>query len=450
MNRLSTEQISQENQNSDSSAVTSLQLSHRALSDVSCLNAFCNLERLDLSFNNLSTLEGLKSCINLKWLSVAQNKLQSLKGVQGLSKLTVLNACRNKLTSMDEVRSLISLRALILNDNDIDSICRLDQLKYLNTLVLSRNPICDIGVSLMKVKSITKLSLSNCKFQSVGSSLMFCTDLKELRLAHNEIMILPSELAHNVKLQNLDLGNNLISNWSALKVLSTLHSLKNLNLQGNPIVEKDNLARKINTLVPNVSIFNGKRAGRGKMNKISGNYDSSINKDDLEVEKDVRRKKRKTTESSEKSALSHSKDENPLINDIDPKVKKEPEQKNVKSNEKVSKKIVSTLNRDENRSSHTTDLVVENVEETKLEGIDNGDTPFMELIMSSNARNPKDGDEKKRDHRAAQDVKPFDGLVMVSSKKKKSTKNSGIDSSAIELLLQKPEVGLGGPSTWDA
>eukprot|EP00262_Sarcandra_glabra_P017212 TRINITY_DN5818_c0_g1_i2.p1 TRINITY_DN5818_c0_g1~~TRINITY_DN5818_c0_g1_i2.p1 ORF type:complete len:422 (+),score=75.65 TRINITY_DN5818_c0_g1_i2:87-1352(+) len=421
MNRLSTEQISQENQNSDSSAVTSLQLSHRALSDVSCLNAFCNLERLDLSFNNLSTLEGLKSCINLKWLSVAQNKLQSLKGVQGLSKLTVLNACRNKLTSMDEVRSLISLRALILNDNDIDSICRLDQLKYLNTLVLSRNPICDIGVSLMKVKSITKLSLSNCKFQSVGSSLMFCTDLKELRLAHNEIM-----------------------------VLSTLHSLKNLNLQGNPIVEKDNLARKINTLVPNVSIFNGKRAGRGKMNKISGNYDSSINKDDLEVEKDVRRKKRKTTESSEKSALSHSKDENPLINDIDPKVKKEPEQKNVKSNEKVSKKIVSTLNRDENRSSHTTDLVVENVEETKLEGIDNGDTPFMELIMSSNARNPKDGDEKKRDHRAAQDVKPFDGLVMVSSKKKKSTKNSGIDSSAIELLLQKPEVGLGGPSTWDA
>ncbi|KAH7561271.1 hypothetical protein JRO89_XS10G0203700 [Xanthoceras sorbifolium] len=189
MTRLSADNLLKEHQTRDPNSITSLTLTHKALSDVSCLSDFKNLERLDLSFNNLSSLEGLKSCVNLKWLSVVQNKLQSLKGIEGLSNLNVLNAGKNKLQSMDGVQSLVGLRALILNDNEIVSMCRLDQMKDLNTLVLSRNPISEIGVSLLKAKSITKLSLSNCQVQMVGSSLKFCSELKELRLAHNDIKV---------------------------------------------------------------------------------------------------------------------------------------------------------------------------------------------------------------------------------------------------------------------
>ncbi|KAH0450545.1 hypothetical protein IEQ34_021237 [Dendrobium chrysotoxum] len=239
MTSLSMEQISRENQNNEVSSVISLQLSHRALSDVSCLSNFQNLERLDLSYNCLTSLEGLSACVNLKWLQVLENKLVTLKGIEGLSKLTVLNAGRNKLEKMDEICALSNLRALILNDNNISSICKFDQMKYLNTLgmrskssrsyqknvldeklhivkywldiagqlfihlfsgccyeVLSRNPIHVIGNSLKNVTSMTKLSLSHCKLQNIGPSLLGCVNLKEARFSHNEITVdtLPSSI----------------------------------------------------------------------------------------------------------------------------------------------------------------------------------------------------------------------------------------------------------------
>uniref|UniRef100_A0A6N2LM05 RuvB-like helicase n=2 Tax=Salix TaxID=40685 RepID=A0A6N2LM05_SALVM len=212
MASLSRQQVLKEKQTRDANTITSLSLTHRALSDISCLGEFQNLERLDLTFNNLTSLQGLSSCVKLKWLSVVQNKLESLKGIESLSNLFVLNAGKNKIKSIDEVRSLVSLRALILNDNEIVSICKLDQMKELNTLVLSRNPIREIGDSLVKVKSMTKT--------------------------------LPAELAYNKKLQNLDLGNNVITRWSDVKVLSSLVDLKNLNLLGNPIAENAKITKK--------------------------------------------------------------------------------------------------------------------------------------------------------------------------------------------------------------
>ncbi|XP_058087414.1 uncharacterized protein LOC131234501 [Magnolia sinica] len=427
MTWLDSAQISAEKKNGDPASISSLQLSHRALSDVSCLKDFANLEKLDISFNNLSTLEGLRSCINLKWLSVVQNKLQSLRGIEELSKLTVLNAGRNKLRSMDEVISLISLRALILNDNDIAFICNLDRLKHLNTLVLSRNPIQDIGDSLVKMKSITKLSLSNCQLQAIGSSLTNCVDLKEVRLAHNEIMTLPTELAHNVKIQNLDIGNNLIQKWSDLKVLSFLHNLKNLNLQGNPIAEKENLPTKIGKVVPNLQIFNGKPTVRGSMDeKISKKEVSADSKDDyshknaadLEAVKEEKRRKPKTSKGSKKNASLRSSDD-----DGSPHNAAEPDKLKVEKDSKRRKP--------------------KKVEESKLEVIDDGETPFMEIISG----NVMGSSGKKRDREAVQDKTSLTGVVSVYSKKK----NAGIGTGhpALQFLALTSEVGMGGPSTWD-
>ncbi|KAJ8768764.1 hypothetical protein K2173_023668 [Erythroxylum novogranatense] len=160
---------------------------------------------------------------------------------------------------MEELKSLVNLRALILNG--------LDQMKELNTLVLSRNPVGVIGESLTKVKCITKLSMSNCQLHAIGSSLKSCIELKELRLAHNDIQTLPVELANNKKLQNLGLGNNTITRWSDLKVLKVLVDLKHLNLQGNPISEKENLAKKVLNLLPNLHVFNARPMSKAIVTK---------------------------------------------------------------------------------------------------------------------------------------------------------------------------------------
>lgn len=318
---LSLKQVLQDNNTTDPSSITSLTLTHKALSDVSCLNEFENLQKLDLGFNNLTSLEGLKLCVNLKWLSVVQNKLQSLKGVEGLTKLTVLNAGKNKLKSMDEVSGLVSLRALILNDNDIVSICKLDKMKELNTLVLSRNPISGIGQSLAKNNSITKLSLSNYQLQGIDFSLKSWTELKELRLAHNDIKALPSELAFNIKLQNLDIGNNVIMKWSDLKVLSSLFNLKNLNLQGNPVAEKEDLARKIKKQVPNLQILNAKPIEKAMKKKEGGRRDDENESGDLDIaevsdSKEERKlKKKKRSEPSEEGLDDHHEQSTFLEND---------------------------------------------------------------------------------------------------------------------------------------
>ncbi|KAJ0973387.1 hypothetical protein J5N97_021346 [Dioscorea zingiberensis] len=509
MAQLTMDRILRENQNRDAASITSLQLSHRALSDVFILSSFKNLERLDLSSNCLTTLEALGSCVNLKWLSVVENKLKSLRGVQGLLKLTVLNAGKNQLQKMDEVSSITSLKALILNDNNISSICNLEQLKYLNTLVLSRNPICDIGDSLVKVKTLTKLSLSHCQIQVIGSSLRSCVDLKELRLSHNQITSFPTELGRNVKLQNLDLGNNLIEKWSDLKALSGFFNLKNLNLQGNPVAEKDKLANKVRKSLPNLRIFNGKPIEKARASErlfpevISSHIMDDQHFDDSTDIGAMKKRKRKTSETDVKLAggnaskiLGHDEDA-ALPTSAIAEEGKDMKRNGSKSSKKDPKKNISSQPHDDGKPkgvkeskkrsgkgesdhemerelkqkksnntsaryakkgqflSSATDLEAAkesaSEEGKKSEGIDDVETPFFDLILADNIDESTGG--KKKNNKAVADAKHFTGLVIDhTNKKKKKAKNTkaiGSGQLALQLLQPSSAVGTGGPSTWD-
>ncbi|KAI5592688.1 hypothetical protein BDE02_04G170200 [Populus trichocarpa] len=471
MASLSSQQVLKENQTRDANTITSISLTHRNLSDISCLSEFQNLERLDLAFSNLTSLQGLSSCVKLKWLSVVQNKLESLNGIESLSNLTVLNAGKNKIKSIDEVRSLVSLRALILNDNEIVSICKLDQMKELNTLVLSRNPIREIGESLFKVKSITKLSLSNCHLQNIGSSLKSCIELKELRLAHNDIKTLPAELAYNKKLQNLDFGNNLITRWSDVKVLSSLVDLKNLNLLGNPIAENAKITKKVQKFLPNLHIFNARPVDKSARNEISGRADDSsliptneldyhsekkkdhtrdvnsskhvtdqrrdhFNNASDDVEKDLRQKRKKTKGKVSKMEEASTDEKDDAV--IEKKLKrKKPHEELLKNNDdkihnddrtKVEKKLKSKKSRKEL---------------SELDIIDNGEVSFADLFSVDAVENLKHNSESKTVDKSGINV--LGGLLAVSAKKKK-TKNQGLVSTV--PLSPAVEVGMGGPSTW--
>ncbi|XP_050367539.1 uncharacterized protein LOC126785904 [Argentina anserina] len=466
MKRLSLDQVLKDNNTRDPNSISSLVLTHRALSDVSCLSELKNLERLDLSSNTLTSLEGLKSCVNLKWLSVSQNKLESLKGIEGLSKLTVLNAAMNKLTVMDEVKSVVSLRALILNDNEIASICRLDQMKELNTLVLSKNPICEIGDSLMNVKSITKLSLSHCQLRSIDSSLKSCVELKELRLAHNAIEGLPAELAQNKRLLNLDLGNNVITRWSELKVLGSLANLKNLSLQGNPVAEKDKLAKKIKKMLPNLRVFNARPIDRYNKNEKVARVDAvdeeqkhrnvkhhefSETKDsnlDSAKELDMKRKR-----NMEKANENVSDQEVLVRGDEGDSIKKKRHQvvNEDFSNLKDAADLEESKGKKLKKKGHKDDdgKVKKKLDKTKqqseLDIIDDADTPFLELFSDDKVVDAvDDGNQSKVKDKASQDTKLSSGVVTITSSK---AKNRSTGSTL--PLLPVDEIGVGGPSSWD-
>ncbi|KAL5220727.1 hypothetical protein ABZP36_025440 [Zizania latifolia] len=464
MGRLTVEQAKRE-AGSAGMAATSLNLSHRALSDVSCLSSSLkNLERLDLGYNCLVTLEGLSTCANLKWLSVIENKLVNLKGVEGLSNLQVLNAGKNKLTTMDEVKSLTSLGALILNDNNISSICKLDQLHQLNTLVLSKNPIFSLGDALVKAKAMKKLSLSHCQIEKIGSSLTACVELKELRLAHNKISIIPLDLAKNVKILNLDLGNNLIERGSDLEVLSKLHYLRNLNLLGNPIAEKNSVIKKVKKLVPNLRIFNTKpmEASSNSKNSREENLpskDADMPDDgitDIHTKKKVKGKHSKQQMKSPQepagqdtgldvSIVTPAKTE--LLDGTEKKKEKVDIEyrKNKKSKRKDDNSSLDETGKKACKGTKRTKSV--DKQEKNTEGIDDTEIPFAELVFSREGNDQEPGLKGKMQETAPGGK--FGGLVIDHTRKMKKAKGTAVGSSALQQLSSVPEVGAGALSGWD-
>ncbi|KAL1345612.1 hypothetical protein HN51_019346 [Arachis hypogaea] len=466
MARLSLEQVLKDNNGDDPSSITSLQLNHKALSDVSCLSSFSNLEKLDLKLNNLTSLEGLRSCVNLKWLSVLENKLETLEGIQGLTKLTVLNAGKNKLRSMDEVRSLVSLRALILNENEIASICKLDELKELNTIVLSKNPIRKIGGALTKVKSITKLSLSHCQLQGIDCSLKSCVELRELRLAHNEIQSLPDELAQNSKLQNLDLGNNVITKWSELKVLKSLTNLRNLNLQGNPVASIEKVTRKVKKALPKLRIFNArpvdKDAKNEKCDEDDGGNDFSVDQVGQNMKDSTKDKKRARFhgENDDDHAeivgdpgfeRKSSKKKKKTVDDFKKEVRVTDEE-NTDHNKKSTKKKLKNDDNPTDKELAPQENVTriekkhkkkqKNEKQSELDVIDDAEASFVELFNTGDTENLNHVDETKQE-KVPKDAKQVDS-TSISFTKRKSTKTKNMESQSDPLL----EIGMGGPSTW--
>lgn len=479
MTILNTKQILEDNKTNDSNSITSLTLTFKALSDVTCLSDFKNLEKLDLTFNSLSSLEAVKVCVNLKWLSVVQNKLRSLKGIERLTKLTVLNAGKNKLNSMDEVTSVITLRALILNDNEITSIPKLDRMKELNTLVLSRNPIQEIGESMAKLKLISKISLSHCQIQTIGSSFKSCTELRELRLAHNGITNLPDELACNTRIRILDIGNNFIGRWSNLKVLSSLVNLRNLDLQGNPVAEKKKLARKIKKLVPSLQIYNAKPIEKIMEYEDGRIDDSSADAGDMpKVKKPKHLDRSKGSDRMEHHVAGPSKDTDVDGNQefsVEKKLKgkrkkgdaefpeiakKRPTFEDLKQNDNNSSEDgkSSYLNPDiknnllldkheiKESSKKKTGDKVQLKKNVKNVTIDDGEIPFSAFFTADIAENAENQNEIMK--KSKQDIHSA-GEVVTFPKNKNKVKRGNVGASALQSLLPANEIGLGGPSAWD-
>lgn len=306
--------------------------------------------------------------------------------------------------------------------------------------VLSRNPIQKIGESLAKVKSITKLSLSKCQLQVIDLSLVSCVELKELRLSHNDIKSLPDVLARNSKLQNLDVGNNLISSWSNLKVLSSLSNLRNLNLVGNPIAQSDKLANKIKKLVPNLQIFNAKPIDKNRKNVKGDDIDdASLNTaTELDIQKQERTDHSRGKKKFKQDMTCQSKD-------VD-KERKE----NINDGKKLRKKAKKLKEDDEVHETNAGKQENTNskkLNQGELDVIDDGETPFIELLSGSIIDDQKYIGDKQINDRGFEDVSSVGGFITFPARKKSSKKRRGTSVAAVQSS-NMDEVGLGGPSAW--
>lgn len=90
-------------------------------------------------------------------------------------------------------------------------------------------------------------------------------------------------------------------------------------------------------------------------------------------------------------------------------------------------------------------------EGNRSEGIDDAETPFVDLILADNIH--EGTNRKMKNHEIASDAKSFQGLVIDhTKKKKKKAKNiKAIVNGRLSLQLLQPnsDIGTGGLSTWD-
>ncbi|NXP43521.1 S11IP protein, partial [Heliornis fulica] len=138
-----------------------------------------------------------------------------------------------------------------------DLSCALPWLE-LQTMNFSYNSITTLDDSLQLLNVLRVLDLSHNKIQDCEHYLTTLTELEYLNLAYNFLPKVPNlgifsrsklvtlilrnneldsinGVEHLVNLQHLDVAYNLLLEHAQLAPLSTLHCIKNLNLEGNPL-----------------------------------------------------------------------------------------------------------------------------------------------------------------------------------------------------------------------
>ncbi|XP_061686534.1 serine/threonine-protein kinase 11-interacting protein isoform X3 [Syngnathoides biaculeatus] len=225
----------------DTASLLQLQFLFDILQKTFSLKLF-NPSSLRLQFGvKIFPFKSLK-CLELK--NIPPHCLEGLRGVY--SQLEVF-ICSKSLSSLEELLSLcggdlssalpwLELHTLNFSYNFI--IC-LDQslslLNVLKSLDLSHNKIQECAEFLKPLSELEHLNLGyNCLQRAPTLSLSARVKLLTLILRNNELETI-NGVEQLASLQHLDLAYNLMLEHSQLAPLSLLHSLKMLNLDGNPL-----------------------------------------------------------------------------------------------------------------------------------------------------------------------------------------------------------------------
>ncbi|KAF8369496.1 hypothetical protein HHK36_032490 [Tetracentron sinense] len=105
---------------------------------------------------------------------------------------------------------------------------------------LTRLSVCHFSIRYLPpeigcLNKLEYLDLSFNKLKSLPNEITSLNALKSLKVANNKLVELPSDLYCLQKLENLDLSNNRLKSLGSLKLMS-MHSLQNLNLQYNKLL----------------------------------------------------------------------------------------------------------------------------------------------------------------------------------------------------------------------
>lgn len=201
------------------SAVTSLVLFDKNISNLSGIGAFYNLEVVSLKNNNINSLD-VSQLSNLKYFYLKQNPTTTIVFNNSqldyieiedtdftsldLSKSAVLRAVKieknSALTSID-FGTISSLKELELNNNKLQSL-NLVNGQLLEEIQLDNNQL--ISLNITSCTSLIELSVENNLLTDID--LTQSTNIEELNISDNKLEFL--NLYSNTKLESLYCSNN--------------------------------------------------------------------------------------------------------------------------------------------------------------------------------------------------------------------------------------------------
>ncbi len=190
----------------------------RAISDLTGIETFTKIKKLDCEINKLAFLDISKN-IELESLDCSNNKLTSLDVTKNVN-LKILDAYDNKLTSLDVSKNIL-LQELYLMENKLSEL-NLDNNVNLKLL----DVIGNYSLRILKLQNnikLQKLYCSNCQLFELD--LRSNTDLNNILCGANDLFSLLLNNGQNSKITGFDSTNN--PNLNCIQVDDVVYSTTN-------------------------------------------------------------------------------------------------------------------------------------------------------------------------------------------------------------------------------
>lgn len=245
-------------------------LSHVAKTHDGASYAYTNLVLEEKELEELG--EALRNYQHLRFLSVSKNQLKDVSEILHLPFLLTFQSAENQVASIDFLSTardqlqylqhliltknkltalpaipLPRLSRLLLNENEIANCAAFEGHATLLHLDLSKNKL-NSTAGLANMPQLQVLDLTENEVADISVGLTKMSSLRKLILTKNKVTSL-DKFPRLPALQHLVLTENQLADLKQLDHLSTTTTLKQLDMQENPITTEKGDAFKLEVLI---------------------------------------------------------------------------------------------------------------------------------------------------------------------------------------------------------